>query len=208
MKLIKLSFCTVSLIALAACSSGGSDSTPTAQDALQGTWSSACFPDTEDGDSQRNDFLVVGNTFTFSEVNFVNSTTCDSTLSLSFNEHGTFIIPVEVTELAGGSANHVDATYTRGSVTASEGFLEALAAGGTTLEDQLSAAGITGDLNNLSLAEIGRIQAEFYSIYRINALVGGGSELQFGEDDSGFDGSSEALRPIELSPDARFTKVE
>lgn len=209
MKLIKLSFCAVGAIALVGCSSSGGSSDnsgSSAQAALQGTWSSICFED--DGDSIRNDFVVSGNTFTQTEVNFLNTTSCDGTLALNFNEHGTFVIPAEVTELPDGNANHVDATYTRGSITASQGFLDLLEAGGTTLADELSAAGITGDPNNLTLEEISRLQAEFYSIYRINSLDGGGSAIQFGDDSGSFDGSSPALRPTELSPVAIFTKAQ
>ena len=91
-------------------------------------------------------------------------------------------------------------------MTTSEGFNQLLVAQGTTLQDLATAEGIAADINNITLAELGRNQAEVYSIYRIDARFDGGTDLRIGAIDASYTGNIPELRPIELDRNIRLAK--
>lgn len=168
--------------------------TPGGANELVGRWVTQCFPNSVDNNAAQLEINFTSNTGTISERTFLNTQACSGTIFLSRNLLSTYIVGNEVTPLAGGDARHVDVTYTNGSYTAGQGLIDALASEGTTLEATLSSLGITGDLNNLSLAQLGISQAAYYTIYRVD----GGQQLSLGETDASYTGLSPALRPIAL----------
>ena len=197
--------CLFSIFIIAGCTSSDDDDgvmTGAASD-LQGTWARPCEVN-EDGDldrSERNELIFSGSNVTFSGVTFINSNTCDSLTSITINIISTFSIDGTQTQLEDGIANNIDVIFSGGSVMGSPELLELLESQGTTLAALLAAQGITGDLNNLSLAELGTDRTEFFDIFRIDTTADGTDQLTFGDSDDVFTGDTPALRPISLDPD-------
>lgn len=179
-------------------------------DDLQGNWVSACMANNADNESEDLRLEVSGNSIIISDITYISSVACDGGFTISYNSFYTFSLTGEVTALAAGDAKHIDYAFTRASITASQGSLDALAVQGTTLEETLAEGGLqVEDLNNITAAEIGLTQLFRYDIYRVDPKSDGGMELRVGEDD-GFgtlDGTSSALRPVTLDRDIRYDKV-
>lgn len=175
---------------------------------LAGLWRSQCEENSADNTSLQFDALVSENLLTYSVTLFIDNSTCTGSLALSVNEFARFSLPGGVTPIADGDAQHIDIIYSGGSMTASQGLNELLASQGTDLAALAAADGIAGDINNLTLAEIGRTQAEEYSIIRIDDRFDGGIELRVGAINASYTGQIPELRPVLLDESRTFIKQD
>ena len=213
--------CLFSIFIIVGCSSGddsnnsedgdGSVMASTAND-LQGTFASPCEVDTEDGDSDQSsqqEMIFSGSNVTSTLTTFIDTSTCDSDISISININAAFSIDGTQTPLADGSANNIDLVFSGGSTTGSPALLAAFESQGTTLAAFLATQGTTGDLNNLSNAELGITQAETFDIFRLDTTADGTDRLTLGDTNGSFTGDTPELRPISLDPDpnAVFLRV-
>ena len=200
--------CLTGLTILVGCggSSSSTEGIPAEIADIQGKWAGTCVPRNFNNTSVRVEFAYTRYSFVQSEALFQGSINCDTDAIFYKNQHGTFELAGEE-ELSTGIAKKANVVFTHGSATATEAAIAILDSEGTDLASFLAAEGTTGDLDNLTLAEIGRTQAEFYTIYRIDTDTDGNMELRVGSTSSSFDGSSEELRPIVLSSSNRFAKI-
>ncbi len=208
MKKIKLVIFSISILAISACSSSGSDPVAGAPD-LQGKWVSTCSPDFTDDVSARSELTIAGDSFFLAQVQYIGNTTCAGSVSVSRNQIASYTLTGEETELADGNAKNIDIAWMRGTATASADYLDVLSEQGTTLQAVVAASGlVTDDINNIPLDQIGITDPVEYSIYRVDNLDDGTIELRTGSTSSSFDSSTPELRPRRLSLTRRFDKVQ
>jgi len=164
---------------------------------IEGAWrSSLCERD--GGDSIKIEFSVNGSNFTFSEVMFVNTTNCSGALTITTHTDGTFNILEASSD--SDSATQVNITATRGRLTASQAFIAALEAQGTSLQAIAASQGIA-DINNVQIDTQGT-STTLYTIYSLD-----GNTLRFGMDSPSLDGSTPELRHIILDDTETFTRI-
>jgi len=192
-------------IALAGCSSSGSDGAAGAAADLQGRWASTCNVTASGNSSGRVEVTVTGTTATFANTEYLRNTTCSGDLSRSQTDHVTYRLTGEETELTDGNAKNVDITLNRVSYTASQAYLDILTEEGITLADDLAAVGVTfPDLNNVTPEQLERDPVE-YTIYRIDTNADGTLELRTGS--TSVDASTPEMRPDRLSSVRRFDRL-
>lgn len=179
-------------------SSGGSSGTPVPSGlaAIQGTWQSADC-EVNGADSTTSEVVFSGSNFTQTDTFYTSNTDCSGDLSVSFHIDGTMNISGEATQA--GDAEHLDLTFTRGSLTASAGTTELLTTQGISLQDFGTAEGIT-DINNIPVTDLVS-SPQLYTIYSVT-----GDTLRFGLGTPSFDGSAPALRHDVLDGDV-YTRV-
>lgn len=202
------SLCLIGSIALVGCSSSSSDSTTAGAADLQGRWATPCVADIDDNTSSRVILNSSGATFVYANTQFLNSIACDGSLFRSVNEHYTYSLTGEETELAAGNAKNVDVTFEHGSFAGSPDYIDALAAMGTTLQDVvLASQGIDApDLSNVTPEEFNWTNPLVdYTIYRIDTKADGVLELRTGSTSQ--DTSTPELRATRLSTTRRFDKL-
>ena len=202
--------CLLSIFFVVGCTSndddgGGSVTTSAASD-LQGAWAGPCEFD-EDGDPSLREFTFSGSNVTTSDIRFFNSTTCDGNLTIVTDIIAAFSIDGTQTSLVDGTANNIDLVLSGATITGSAELTALLESQGTTLAALVAAEGLTGDINNLSIEELGIDQAEFFDIFRIDASADGTDRLIFGDTDDSFTGNTPALRPISLDTNEFYLRV-
>jgi len=172
---------------LISCGGGGASSgSPSVQSneipSIQGTWrSNSCVPD---GDTLVTDEIAINATVVNKTIiAYVESEECAGALTVFLHLDGTLNFPGEYT----GDAQHIDIIYNKARMTASEQFISALAARGTTLQDRAAAAGIT-DINNVPI-NIATETPQLYTIYSVER-----NTLNFGVSTPSFTGLEPALR--------------
>jgi len=198
MKTLKLLSTVAFSVALLGC--GGSSDGESSNADIQGSWASPCALEDDDS-SIRAEWTFNGNTLTQSRVTYLNSVDCTGNLTLSLNLPGTISVDGTTTELSDGDAKNIDIVYRSGNITASDLAVGVLESQGTTLDAVFAAQGIA-DINNLPFETFGRVQAELFSIYRVD-----GDELRIGSTSGGFDGTTPALRSDRLSTSSILTRL-
>jgi len=198
-KLVKaaVQVATLLLISLtiASCGGGsgdGSNSFSSSNSRLDGTWQSSDCEFAASGVSTTDEITFSGNSFTFSSISFLDNTLCASELTQTIHIDGTFNLPTGSAQ--SNNALPMDLTFLRGRLTASDALIAVLSSQGTTLQDVLTAEGIT-DINNIPLSMI-LPSTELYTIFERM-----GNTLRLGDDSPSFDGSTPELRHVTLGDD-------
>ncbi|MBX2811693.1 MAG: hypothetical protein KTR25_07780 [Myxococcales bacterium] len=144
-----LSIAMASLV-VSGCGGDGDESSPPLLEDLQGRWiSSTCevvegddgaiFSEISGASEVSNvvEIFISGSTAIISSVQYVNSTSCEGSLTFSANSSWTITASGETTTVSTGEAKHLDFSADRLYITASDSLKALLKSLGTTLEDLL-----------------------------------------------------------------------